>query len=299
MYPCLITNKPFLLLIDVPIQDYTQHLALYKVFTLDIPHGNFSACYDMNTKYLGITQDKIKAVELSEHQFCICRDANEKFCNIDAPLQSLTNPPSCITALYAKNAVSINMKCSLQVRNTNSISKPTLIAPNTWILTSAHSAVTTMITLICPEVATRSITLQKPMHILQLPPTCSANSPQFHLPSHYETQALTVNISLHIANLNIINISSLEFHIWQHQEDHWNETQLCHLAKIPSVPISHLYKHVISGNEPITPFTSPDESIDDTESIWTLFLHTSVYVMAIGSLIPAGLGISCCYFFWC
>ena len=27
--------------------------------------------------------------------------------------------------------------------------------------------------------------------------------------------------------------------------------------------------------------------------------HTGVYVMAIGSLIPAGLGIFCCYFFWC
>ena len=37
----LITNKQFLLLIDVPIQDHKQQLALYEVFTLDIPHGNF------------------------------------------------------------------------------------------------------------------------------------------------------------------------------------------------------------------------------------------------------------------
>ena len=42
----LIANKQFLLFIDVPIQDHTQQLALHKVFTLDIPHGNFSACYD-------------------------------------------------------------------------------------------------------------------------------------------------------------------------------------------------------------------------------------------------------------
>ena len=44
---------------------------------------------------------------------------------------------------------------------------------------------------------------------------------------------------------------------------------------------------------------STDESIDDTASIWTLFFHTGIYVMAIGSFIPAGLGIFCCYFFWC
>ena len=35
----LIANKQFLLLIDVPIQDQSQQLTIYKIFTLDIPHG--------------------------------------------------------------------------------------------------------------------------------------------------------------------------------------------------------------------------------------------------------------------
>ena len=56
---------------------------------------------------------------------------------------------------------------------------------------------------------------------------------------------------------------------------------------------------MISGTNPITPFTSPKESTGDTISIWTLFSLTGVYVTAIGLLIPAGLGIFCCYFFWC
>ena len=177
-YPCSDCQQ-FLLLIDVPIQDHTQQLALHEVFTLDIPHGNFSLCYDINTKYLEITQDENMAVEISEHQFCICRDVTGQFCNIDTPLQPLANPPSCITGLYAKNTASINMRCSFQIRNTNSISIPTSIAPNVWILTSASSAVTTRIALICPKVATRSIILWKPIHILHLPPACSATSPHF------------------------------------------------------------------------------------------------------------------------
>ena len=52
------------------------------------------------------------------------------------------------------------------------------------------------------------------------------------------------------------------------------------------------------GFEHITPF-SPENSTGDTDSIQTLFLHTGFYAMAIGSLMPAGLGIFCCYFFWC
>ena len=101
-----------------------------------------------------------------------------------------------------------------------------------------------------------------------------------------------------MTNLNIINISSVNFCIWQHLENHQNESQLQHLASIPSVPIGQLYHHMAKGFEHIIPF-SPENSTGDTDSIWILFLHTGVYVTAIGSLIPAGLGIFCCYFFWC
>ena len=134
---------------------------------------------------------------------------------------------------------------------------------------------------------------------MQLPPTCSATTPNFHLPPYYESSALEVNISLDMANLNMINMSSLDFCIWQHLEKHQNESQLQHLASIPSVPVGQLYRHMVKAIQSITPFTSPEESTGDTTSIWTLFSHTGVYIMAIGSLIPAGLGIFCCYFFWC
>ena len=71
-----IANRQVLHLIDVPIQDHLQQLSIYKTFTLDIPHGYFTAHYDVNIPYLGITQDETMAVEISQHQFCICQEAN-------------------------------------------------------------------------------------------------------------------------------------------------------------------------------------------------------------------------------
>ena len=106
----LISNKQFLLLIDVPIQDQSQLFSIYKIFTLDIPHGNFTACYAISTQYLGITQDETMSVEISPHQFSICQEANAQFCSIPTPFQPLTNPPSCITALYTKNTASISTR---------------------------------------------------------------------------------------------------------------------------------------------------------------------------------------------
>ena len=85
----LIENKQFLLLIDVPIQDRSWQITIHEVLTLTIPHGNFSAHHDINTKYLGITKDATMAVELSTTQFQVCQEANGQFCSITTPFQPL------------------------------------------------------------------------------------------------------------------------------------------------------------------------------------------------------------------
>ena len=176
----------FLLLIDVPIQDQSQQLSIYKIFTLDIPHGNFSAHYDISAKYLGITQDETMAVKISPQQFRICQEANGQFCTITTPFQPLANPPSCITALYVKNTASILARCSLQIRKSSDVNMPSQLAPNVWILTTAPSAPAATITLICPGEMTQFTEVSKPIHILCLPTASSPTSPNFHLPQQYE-----------------------------------------------------------------------------------------------------------------
>ena len=127
----------------------------------------------------------------------------------------------------------LRKRCSLQIRDTNSATIPTPTAPNVWILTSAPTAVLTRITIICPKEVPRLIKTQTTFCILHLPPTCSATSQHVYLPPHYETYELTINTT----NLNVMNISSPEFRIWQCLEDHWNRTQLHYLVNIPSVVI--------------------------------------------------------------
>ena len=56
---------------------------------------------------------------------------------------------------------------------------------------------------------------------------------------------------------------------------------------------------MLSDTPPIMPFDMDEESTEHTDSIWTLFSDIGMYVKVIGSLIPAGLGLLCCYFFWC
>ena len=152
---------------------------MYRIFTLDIPHGKCTAHYEVDSKYLRITRDKTMAVEILDEQYSTCKEANGQFCSIYTPFQPLANPPSCITTLFSKNATSIATRCSLQVTKAQTISIPMSTAPNLWLLTSAPSIVMTGITLVCPEGPTKLITSWKPIHILQLPPACSMTSLYF------------------------------------------------------------------------------------------------------------------------
>ena len=181
-------NQQFLLLIDVPIQDHSQQFSIYKIFTLDIPHGNFTAHYDVNTTYLGITQDETMVVEISQHQFSIWHAANGQFCSIHAPFQPLANPPSCINSLIQvrMHRLAFLLDVHFKSDKTQNISIPSQIATYVWILTKPPSAVSN-----CnhPHLPRRnneiSYSKETHPHLVQLPPTCSATSPNFHLPPWY------------------------------------------------------------------------------------------------------------------
>ena len=128
---------------------------------------------------------------------------------------------------------------------------------------------------------------------------CCTTSPHFYIPPRYQTSNLDVNVSLNMANVHMVNVSALDFHTWQHLGDNRSETQLQHLTTIPLIPVHKICQHIINGTQHIMPFDTTDESTEDTDLMWMLFLHTGMYITAIGSLIPAGLGLFCCYFFWC
>ena len=252
----LIENKQFLLLIDILIQDRSWQITIHQILTLDILHRNYSACYDVHTKYFGVTKDATMAVELSTTQFQACQDANGQFCSITTPLQPLANPTSCIAVLQAKSKADITSKCSLQIHKPSTTNLPTQVAPDVWILTTPVTAPTNTMTLICPEEPMETVPIQKPIHILKLPTPCRATTSNFYLPSRYENPTVDVNISLNMANLHMLNISAQNFHIWQHLGSNRSDMQLQHLTTIPSIPVHKIYQHLLNSTIPVIPFNT-------------------------------------------
>ena len=182
----------------------------------------------------------------------------------------------------------------LAVTQTTTTNLPTQITPDVWILTTLATAPINTVTLICPEKPMETIPIQQLIHILKLPTACSATSSHFYLPPRYETPILDVNVSPNIANLQMINISTQHFCIWQHLGNNRSDMQLQHLATIPSIPVNKVYQHLLNSTTPIVPFNT--ESSENTDSLWSVFTHPGLYISALGSIIPVGIGLFCCYF---
>ena len=126
---------------------------------------------------------------------------------------------------------------------------------------------------------------------------CSATSANFYLPPRYETPVLNVNVSLDWANIRAINITALHFRVWQHVGSNHSDLDLLHLTTLPSILVHHIYEHLLNSSQCLTPFNiKPSE---DSDTFWSLFSHPGIYVSALGSVLPVGVILFCCYYFWC
>ena len=293
----LIENKQFLLLIDIPIQDRARQITIHQVLTLDIPHGNYSVCYNINTKYFGVTTDATMGLELSSSQFEICKQANSQFCHISTPFSTFGKSTNMHRHALCQEQGQHRIKMFLTVTQSFTNPLPTQITPDVWILATPISAPTATISLICPERPMEIIPIQQPLHVLKLPTACSATLANFYLPPRYETPALNVNVSLDRANICAINITSLHFHVWQHMGRNHSDLDLQHLTTLPSILVHQIYEHLLNSSQCLTPFNmKPSE---DSDAFWSLFNHPGIYVSALGSVLPVGVILFCCYYFRC
>ena len=116
-----------------------------------------------------------------------------------------------------------------------------------------------------------------------------------HLPPRYKDHAVTMHIPFDIANLNTINISTPDYHIWQHFDSNGTIAHMQQLVDMPEVPITQLYKHMIGQSEPILPFVI-NRDTEGPSLIWTFLTYPGTYIGTIGMILGVCVGVGVYYF---
>ena len=119
----------------------------------------------------------------------------------------------------------------------------------------------------------------------------------FSLPQHYEDHTLLMIVSLDTANINTINIPTLDFRIWQHFISNWTLPHLQKMANVPEVPATQLYRDMINTSEPNHLFTIKDDD-EDPSLKWTILTHPGTYIGTIDMIFAVCIGVYCFKRFW-
>ena len=137
---------------------YFSSVYLYRIEHNSSKYMKFSTyhfhtvTYHLNTKsttnIIGVTYDETQAVMITKQQYLICLHTNEQFCKIDASFQALTNPPSCVAALYARNNQEIEVQCSLSIFHIPPAFTHLIITSNLWILISTPATQGSAVTMV-------------------------------------------------------------------------------------------------------------------------------------------------------
>ena len=123
-------------------------------------------------------------MDIPEEQFKLCKEANRQFCSLLTPLQPLTNPSSCVAALYTKNSREIDCLCELTTKAQPELYLPIPLTPNVWAIISSPFRQQPPVTVICPTRPATLIHISPPIHVLRHP----CNDEPFHLqckPRHH------------------------------------------------------------------------------------------------------------------
>ena len=114
---------------------------------------------------------------------------------------------------------------------------------------------------------------------------------------HYEDHSVVMNVSLDTANINAINISTLDFRIWQHFSSNWTLSNPQKLTNVLEVPVTQLYRDMINTSEPIHAFTIRDDD-KNPSVIWTILKHPVTYIGNIGMIFTVCIGVYCFKRLW-
>ena len=202
----------------IPLKKTGQYYDLMEVIPIPKSIHNSLHYWDIESKFLAISNDKSHFAYLSKEQYDNCRNG---YCINDAPIYKMQDTPSSVIALYNDDKKSVTQTCGYSKEPLPSSTIAKHIYGTKWVILS-HQPWT--INVICNAndasagKTNKFTNINDDVYILNIPANCEANGRYFHIPKS-DNRQLTTNL---VAN----DISIIKY-------TDWNLT-----APVPDVPYS-------------------------------------------------------------
>ena len=189
------TDFGYMATLRIPLLSRTDRFRVVKLFPIQVPIHNESMTirYKIdNTKYLAISDDRSKYVELDQSvEKCLVKKL--RICNFGQAIEFTAFSQSCALALFLKDENMINTFCNAVINQMGPFPVIQQVKTGIWII---QSAINFTITEHC-GISTQYIKIKDALTVRQFNRSCKISSKYFMIPAtttgHTELEKDTVS----------------------------------------------------------------------------------------------------------
>ena len=180
----LMENKRIIIIIPIPLIDYTKQMDLYKVYNLPLP---MSTVYQVNNKtqtemltyyklesdYIAINPERTQYMLLGQHDRDVCKIGFPKLCTLRKPIHQTNLASMCIVAVFSNDKEKIRRLCTTVVTFSNDLPHEQYLSDDTYIIITRTPLT---FNLACEKQARRKMDISVPYGFIRVRKGCKATS---------------------------------------------------------------------------------------------------------------------------
>ena len=187
-------DDKILIVLKVPLLNSGDKMIIYRVYNMPLPNVNISsnrrqnkymvAQYDIESEAIAVNKAKTKYILLNKEEAKECTKSLNAFCNIKSPIYPMNVNKFCVITLFINNKKMIKRLCRTMVKPNEILPLANNISPGVWAVSTAKPLT---FSISCENNDRESIMrVRPPLEMINIAPTCTANSDYLTLPPHYE-----------------------------------------------------------------------------------------------------------------
>lgn len=182
IYPIVLENQ-LVMMIDIPLVDRSRIINIYRVHNLPILHPKLRKMfqYQLESNYVGITQDTVHITLLDEIDIIKCIVAGQNYCRLKSALFPTEKMTWCVYAHFINDPSKIQQHCKIDLLN-QTTSLAISLPNNIWVL-GVHAPDKLRVSCLS-KTEIYYINVEPPFQIIELPDSCEAYSSNILIPAY-------------------------------------------------------------------------------------------------------------------
>ncbi|MEW8544194.1 MAG: envelope fusion protein [Candidatus Thiodiazotropha sp.] len=190
----VIENNRILIVVPIPLIDYSKKMELYKIYNMPVPlaaafptdntsTSEMLTYYKLESPYLAINAQRTQYMLLQQSDRDTCHLSFPNLCALRKPMYQVNLARMCVIALFMRDKIKVKHLCPTMVKMDNNLPRVQYMSDDLYIIITRSRL---SINLACENSIRTKINIDPPYGFIRVNKQCTATSDRVTLTGVYE-----------------------------------------------------------------------------------------------------------------